>query len=242
MQERIVLQHRVLIGAEFVQRMVDEMRQDLQRAGPVGGIAKGPQTAEIVGKPCLDQVQNLGGHRVRFEPGRGDAQQVGLGGLAVVVVKVPLAAHRLVALHQQPGLAAHLAIEPLHPQFLAALGPGFEFGLAADESVIGQLRDGHGQVVQRGDQAPFPGPRGDHALGAMRRGMAQQLSGNGLCVVRIVQRRIGDAVAGLAQTVRELAHRGEQEGDLLRVVGDIAGLGHHLGHHDQIVGACLAQR
>ena len=31
-----------------------------------------------------------------------------------------------------------------------------------------------------------------------------------------------------------MAHRGKDERDLLRVVADIARLGHHLGHHDGV--------
>ena len=37
-----------------------------------------------------------------------------------------------------------------------------------------------------------------------------------------------------AQLGREVAHGREDEGDLLRVVRDVGGLGHHLDHQDRV--------
>mgnify|MGYP000482235554 CR=1 FL=1 len=65
---------------------------------------------------------------------------------------VELPASRLVAVHQQPGLAAHLAVEILHPQFLAALRPGRELIARAEETVVLTGLDRHGQGIGQGQQ------------------------------------------------------------------------------------------
>jgi hypothetical protein len=92
------------------------------------------------------------------------------GGLAVVVVVVPLAALGLVAVHQEAGLAPHLAVEPLHPQFLAPLGPGLEFGMRTQEAVVGELVHGIGQSSSAAIRRNSPGFGGQHLRRAGRLG------------------------------------------------------------------------
>jgi len=57
-------------------------------------------------------------------------------GFTVVVVVVPFSVGGLVALHQQSGFAAHVAIEVLHEELFPALGPSLEIAVAGEESVI----------------------------------------------------------------------------------------------------------
>ena len=91
----------------------------------------------------------------------------GGSGLAVVVVKVPLTADRLVALHQKPGLPPHLAVEVLHTELFPTLGPVREIRLARDETVVLQRCDAERKRLQRLDQPPFAWARGDDLRSAM---------------------------------------------------------------------------
>ena len=65
-------------------------------------------------------------------------EQIDLGRLAVIRIEIPLAADRLVAVHQQAGLAAHVAVEILHAQLLAARRPGLERRRRTQEAIVGQ--------------------------------------------------------------------------------------------------------
>ena len=138
----------------------------------------------MVAETRLDQIEHLGHGLVGVEPQRTLAEEPGIGGgLAVVMVEVPLAAGGLVALHQQARLAAHLSVEILHPELLAPLGPGLELRPRGDETVVGQHADGEGQILQKLNEAPFPG-RGDQNIAdPVFCGAAQELRINPLRII-----------------------------------------------------------
>ena len=84
------------------------------------------------------------------------------------------------------------------------------------------------------EHAPFAG-LGDHdAVGAQLRRRAHELAAEGLGVGGVVERDVADPDAVGAQLGREVAHRGQDEGDLLLVVRDVGGLGHHLDHQHRV--------
>jgi hypothetical protein len=233
-QEGIARQHRILLGAKARQGMGQKVIQRQQRLAPRHPPPERPQPAEVAGKPRLDQGQNLFGHRIGGKPRRARAKQVGRGRAAVLGVIVPAPAGGLVAFHQEPGAPPHLAVEPLHPQFIAAPGPKGELGLGAQETVVGQDPNRQRQVRQQAAQPPVAGLGGQHLHGPGFRGPADQLAADRLAVVRIVQPRIGHPPALRAQGFGMVAHRRQDQRNLLRVVGDIVPLGHHLGHHHDI--------
>jgi len=110
------MQHGNLFVAKPGQAVGDEMIKGLQRLCAVGGPVKRAQAAKMAGEPGGDHVQHslgfgIGGKALRF-----GAQQVGGGGFGVVMVEISLATRRLGPVHQQPGAAPHVAVEPFHPQ------------------------------------------------------------------------------------------------------------------------------
>jgi hypothetical protein len=214
--------------------MRHEMFEHRQRAIAVGGPAEGSGLAEVVPEPCLDQCEHLFGHRVGGDPPRALAEQVRGGGLAVVVVKVPLAPCGSVTLHHQPGPAAHLAVEILHPQRLAAFGPGIEFGLRTQEPVVGQQGQRQRQRLEIGNHPPFAGPGRQNGTRPELPCPAQQFRADGRPRFRVVEPAVGHPPPGGPQPGRELAHRRKDQRDLLGMMADRSGLAHHLGHHHDI--------
>ena len=159
-QEVLAPQHGILIVAEMRQGLRQETVARLVRLLPRHGEPERLQVTESVGKPFRHQPQ----HRLRHVVGTGlpwaGHEQIGLGGFPVLLVEVPLPASRFLAIHQQTGLPAHLPIEVLHAQLLAASGPFGEFRAGAEEAIVRQ--DIHGQariILPARDHlrdAPFP--------------------------------------------------------------------------------------
>ena len=150
------------------------------------------------------------------------------------MVIVPLVSGRLVALHQQARLAAHVSIEILHPQRFAPLGPVLELLVGGNESVILQQRDLQRAVLQRLDQPKLTRSRRKHLGRVPLLGAAQQLATDGLAVLGVVQLGIIDSPAILPQPRRKLAHGGQDQRDLLGVMGHIRPLFRHLGHDNNV--------
>ena len=75
------------------------MIQRAQRLRPGHGKMKRAQVPKLP-ETRLDQVENLFGHGVGTRTASGRAQHIVRGRFAVVVVEIPLAARRLVTLHQ----------------------------------------------------------------------------------------------------------------------------------------------
>ena len=152
-----------------------------------------------------------------------------------------------IPVHQQSGATAHLAVKELHPELLAALGPGLEHFTRADEAVVGAHFQRHrrlqGKRVKQIRQSPFSGLGKDNPLEGLAFQRAQHLAIQALRIARLVQRHIAHPVAAPAQPLGELAHGGEDQNELLLVVANVFGLVHHLGHQDQVGGRVdVAQR
>jgi len=86
---------------------------------------------------------------IRREFGSLRQEHVTFKRFAVLCIIIPLAAFRFaVAAHEQPGFLAHCAIEMLHGEMLAALGPFAKFAKAAHETIVGQNCDITGELVR----------------------------------------------------------------------------------------------
>ena len=165
---------------------------------------------------------------------------------AVLGVKVPALTNGLVAIHQQPGLAPHLAIEELHRQSLAIVSPFGKLGDRADEAVVGQDFDRARKLVvpfvHRRPHPPFA--RLDHAdaTGCVALDRAGDLAGETPGIFRIVERHVIDGPAFTPQRRGEVAHGREDQDDLLLVVLDVSRLLPNLHHQDHgLLGRRLSQ-
>ena len=234
-EEAIVIQHRILKIAELRQRVLDEMRQRAARLSLIGGIPERAQGAETVAKSRLDQIKHLFHRVVRCEFHRAvEIDSIGRG-FAVVVVEIPLAACGLTILHQQAGFAPHLAIEILHPQRFAPLGPIVEFIKRRHEPRVrmhGQLQR---HILKRVDQPPFTALGGDHLFRAGFVRAAQQFTRDRTAIIGVVQLGIADVPPIIPQPRRKLAHGCKDQGDFLRVMLNIGRLVRDLGHHDDVL-------
>ena len=139
-------------------------------------------------------------------------------------------------MHQQPGFPAHLAIEEFHPQAVAILRPFPKFGQRTHEAVVGQNFDVATKLVW-----PFldcllhaPLARLDHVDCAriVAFHSAGNLAGKTARIVRVGQFDIVDGPPRIAQFGCEVAHRGEDQHDLLLVMAHIGRLVPHLHHQD----------
>lgn len=72
--------------------------------------------------------------------------------------------------------------------------------------------------------APFVGQQILDARRAVKLGDAVQIGGNGLTIERIVDLDVMHAMAGIAQPLREAAHRGKDGNQLLGVMERVVGL------------------
>ena len=137
-EERFARQHRILEVTELRQSLFHEGLERGLGVDAGHGEAEGREVAEMIAEPRLDQRQHFLRHRIGHERRRPRHEQICLRGLAVLRIEVPAAAGGRVAVHQQPGAPAHLAIEILHPELLASLGPPREVGGRAQEALVGE--------------------------------------------------------------------------------------------------------
>ena len=150
------------------------------------------------------------------------------------MIKIPLFANRLITLHQQARLTAHVAVEVFHPERLASLCPSFKFLQTGDEPIVFQYLDFQRCVFQCFDQAPFTRRRRKNLFRACFFHTAQQFANNTARVLRVVKLRVTHIPAISLQRAREVAHRSKDERDLFWVVLHISRLCHDLGHHHNV--------
>ena len=238
--------HGVLIGAEIGQGLVDEPVEIMQRLAPGDRIVEILQAAEMIAEPCGNEVDDLLRHLVHGIGGPLRRPHARLQGLAVGMVEVPLALGRLVALHQIAGLAPHLAIEILHAEFLVALCPVGKALMGGDEAVVGPdfdlARKLLAPILHHLADPPFAGLGDDDPVRRVALESPLQLAGEGAGIGPIVEPDIVDADIQLPQIIGEMAHGGEEKGDLALVVTDVIRLLRNLHHQYGIAGFEIAQR
>lgn len=178
--------------------------------------------------------------------GRQHAGALAPEGLAIGLVEVPCTAGgAAVGVHQQALALAHMAVEVLHQQRLAALGPVLEVVGGAQEVIVrdASRRDAGraAGVAEQGQDAMLTG------LGQMDRARAQPGEIGGQRLVQasgrlILQRMVVHRDAAGAQCVAKMPH-GRQEQHRARLMrrhmGRLVG---RLAHPDQVlVGIAVAQ-
>ena len=175
-----------------------------------------------------DMGEHLGVEIVECVPGwRGPARGCVVGGgLAVVGVEVPLAARRLVAVHEVAEAGALPAVEVLHLGRLAPRGPRRVVVGVAEELVGAHRLD-----AEAGHEAPgVEGVRlgGDHARGRVRGPVVGESRTHRRCDAVVHLESVG------AQLGDEAPHRGDDEVRALHVPAGGRELAERL-HHEHAV-------
>ncbi len=214
-EPRFAHPHRVLVVAEQRQPLRDEILQCrfgvLWRHRPV----ETRESAGMRGEVAFDEIDHLAGRRIRLEAdGRGkEAWAAWVEGFAVVVVEVPLPPFGLVAVHQHVVLAAHLAIEVLHPVLLAALRPAREVLAAGEEMHVVARDPTHAGITaygwQRLRQPPFAGCHRDDRFGFQPSEILGQRGLERRCLVRI-ELAVVHGEAPRPQRIPKMPHRGKE--------------------------------
>ena len=152
-QKFLVHQHGVLRFAKLRKSMGKKVIERLFRLFCCDCKPEGFNVAKIVRRNTQGHGDALLRDLIKGKARRLRHQQVTLGGFPVFRIKIPLSAFGLVAVHQQSGLPAHVAVEVLHAQFLAFRGPLPEGRVGADETCVFHCFD----ELQLLAQAPFAG-------------------------------------------------------------------------------------
>ena len=162
----------------------------------------------MIGEPVPDQPQHVLRDVVGAETFGLRHEQVGLCGLAVVRIEIPFPALGRIAVHQQAGLAPHLAIEILHAQLLAPVGPAFELGPRAHKTVVVQnvyrQAEAAGPSFHVVPDTPFPGFRHHNAFGIVAADGPFHLTGKRARVARVINPHVVHRPPLAAQTRREV--------------------------------------
>ncbi len=253
-QEGIAVLDGILIAAEVRQAVIEKMREVTAglcaRDGPVEVLEAAEVAFLVTGllpEARRDQRQHLAGGRILvmgMHRRRRGVEAV-WNRFAVVVVVVELAAGGFAAFHQQVGVTALLAIEVLHAQLLAALGPAGEGCRRGEEACVLEDFPAHAaglaprqEVVQ---QPPLAGAGHQHAITLIQGSQTLCFAGQTLEVVRILQSAFMYLPATLPEFLGVMAHRGQHHRDLVRVVRHVAAFLLDLAEGDHAVGGRLLE-
>ena len=175
--ERLARQHRILKIAILRQAVYQPMIQLRLRLSGIRGKPERGQVAKITAKPGGNQTQHLLHNCIRIKP-QWPQKRHGICSFPIIVVIIPLPSDRIIAVHQQPGQAAHVAVKIFHPQLFAPRGPALEQRVRGNETVVGAGLHRNRAFGQGRDQPPFARFGGQHTCGAKLRGTADQLADN----------------------------------------------------------------
>jgi len=139
-----------------------------KRVFPRNRPTEGRQVTEVIGKTVPDEPHDVSCHGVWGEASSGGHDEMLWQGFPVIGVIVPLTALRPVAVHEPPGLTAHLPVEKLHAKALAPLRPAGEFSPRAKEPIIFTNLNRRAEHLAPGlhhfPNPPFPGFRHNDAV------------------------------------------------------------------------------
>ena len=226
-ERRRPLRHRVLVRAEPGQER-ERPRPDRLGVGAGGRQRFRIERSRMVRELLPNQVADLVLDGVAGKAGRLGRGRVAVPALPVLGVEAEAPAFGLVLLHEQPGAAAHVAVERVHaergvPAVLALV----EVGLAGEPAFVGLdlQRARLDQRLQLDPQLPLGGAH--HPQRTQRSGERRQ--GGGVASGRD---QVADRDAALRLLEREVAQVGEHQRQLLLVVGPPRRLGGSLDEDD----------
>ena len=235
-QVRLAAGHRVLVAPEVGQPVGDEV---VERAARIVRRDRMIEHARIAGRigvaPC-DQIDHRARRRIgREAQRRRHARAASVRQpLAIVGVEVPTPAHGLRLVHQDPFALAQVAVIGLEQQLLAPAGMHVEALDGVEEVPVGAHLERDAQPRRRGFE------RGAHAVIA-RFGHHDPLRAHGARaalefareragVRGVVERTVVHGVPARGKRVAQVAHRGEEQHQALRVLRDARGLLVDLAH------------
>ncbi len=195
----LAVEHGVLVVAELGQGAFHEGFQRPLRVTAGGRKPEIVQIAEAVVEAPFDQIDDRAGDQIGRELHRIGRIEVVRRWLAVVGVIVPLAAGRLIILHEIARCLAHLAVKVLHAQDLAVFGPACErLARTKKARVLAQLDldiEARLPVLDHRQHAVLTRPGDDHALGLVPLQRACQFAAEAVRVVIVIELDIVDREA-----------------------------------------------
>ena len=204
--------HGVLVQAEAGQPVPDEISQCLQG---LRAFNRPPELIDRSGMVCeapVHQRNDLQGDGIGCEAAwrRYDPWPVFAKAGSVLGVKVPLPADRQLAVHENARFFAHLPVEKLHPQLLAALGVCRKVPHGTEKMRIvanfEHKRVLAGDVAQRIQHTPLAGRCHDQLVRSGAHNGLLQFAGQRSGVVRCVELGVHQRYAALIQACRKVAH------------------------------------
>ena len=190
----------------------------------------------MIRKPRRDHIDDVLRQCIGRIVRRGRHEQIIARRFAVFLVEIPFAASRLVAIHQQPRLAPHVAIEKFHAERLAPFGPIIEFAVGRNEPCISANLDRDAEhrlpCLEHCLHAPLAAFGNNDPLGRMPLDRTRDFAGKAARIVRIIERDIIDCPPRLTQRFGMVPHRRKDERDLALVMADVRGLVGHFHHQD----------
>ena len=194
----------------------------------------------MIGVMARDQSHHLAGYLVWLKAQSRGKRMVRGQRFAIFLIVVPFAAFGLITLHQQASLAAHFAVEELHPIGFSVLGPLCKPLARAEEPIIiaNLKRNANlgGPTSHHICDPPFSGLGRNDAIRLMQGDGAGQLSAKGSAIGRIVEGNIVNLKTLLPKGLCKVAHGRKDQDNLLLMMGDIAGLLLDLGHKNDVMG------
>jgi hypothetical protein len=144
-EKGFVIPHRVLMGTERGQTVLDEVPESAQGLRAGHGPTEVVELSRMISEPLTNEIEDLTGDPVRAMPWRSDETLGSLRaeGEAIVGIEVPAPAEWLPLLHQDPGAASHLPIEILHAKLPPPLTVTVKITWAAQEVPILSQIEGH---------------------------------------------------------------------------------------------------
>ena len=233
--------HRILELTEAGQPVRDEVLQRgfrlLRRHRPVEVF----QAAGVVRKMPFDVLDDLLRARVRCkgQRRRQGARPVPAKAVAVVGIKIPLSTSGLLALHEEPGLLTHAAIEVFHARLLASFQPLRECVARAEKVGIRVHLEGQTARARAGIEGLL-----DVVLSGL--GHAQPIHGHfaqrgseGIVegVMRVgPQRQVMHPPTALSELIGKMPHGAEEDRDAGLVRPHLVALSEAFAHPHRVAG------
>ena len=125
----LVQHHRILISAKFWQALFNKMIENSQRLLACDRKAKIFKIAKMIRTSRRHKIDNCLRHLIRRKLQRRRNDHAGFWRFTVIAVKIPFAADRIFAFHQNIMCTPHFTIKEIHPQLASAIRP---FGKSVD--------------------------------------------------------------------------------------------------------------
>ena len=228
--------------------MLNEICQNLQCLDAGDRPAKLRQAARVIGKSRVHHIHHLACDGIGLKTGgRGQFAGPGFAKTAAVVgIKIPLTADRLIALHQDAMFASEFAVEIFEPQAFASVSMCLEFANCAEEMVVIPNLQCHGMLFCSGAQltqhTPITRRRHHQLAGLVLTNGSVKLACQAAGVAQIINVAVDDRPMFVAQALRKMPHGTQEQRGSLFGRGHMGGLLIDLGHPNGVLGGVKARQ